>query len=79
MTSPSSCTEGTIYKSYLTSNSSFSEEFVFVCIPDNKITDCKVEYGPGDANYLPNNQPYISNESVTLFNLVRVWNIGHYL
>jgi len=78
MTSPSSCTEGTIYKSYLTGQG-FSEYFTFVCIPDNKITDCKVEYGHGDANYLPNDQPYISDEPSSLFNLVRVWNIGHYL
>ncbi|MBW2966599.1 hypothetical protein KY342_05835 [Candidatus Woesearchaeota archaeon] len=79
ITSPSNCTEGTIYKSQLTSNSSFSEEFTFVCIPDNKITDCKIEYGHGDANYLPNDQLYISNETASIFNLVRVWNIGHYL
>jgi len=79
ITSPSSCTEGTIYKSFLTSNSSFSSDFTFVCLPDNKITDCKIEYGHGDANYLPNDQLYISNETASIFNLVRVWNIGQYL
>jgi hypothetical protein len=79
VTSPANCTEGTIYKSYLASNSSFSGSFTFVCIPDNKITDCKVEYGHGDANYLSNDQLYISNEPATIFNLLRVWNIGHYL
>ncbi|MEE9525619.1 MAG: hypothetical protein V3V78_03380 [Candidatus Woesearchaeota archaeon] len=75
--SPSSCVDGTWYKSLLTSNTSFSEDFTFVCTPDNKITDCKVEYGHGEANYL--DELYISNETTTLFNLVRVWNIGHYL
>ncbi|MCK4589631.1 MAG: FG-GAP repeat protein [Nanoarchaeota archaeon] len=79
LSSPAIATEGTTYKSYLTSNNSFSADFTFVCIPDNKITDCKVEYGHGDANYLSNNQLYVSNETVTLFNLLRVWNIGHYL
>jgi len=79
ITSPANCAEGTIYKSSLTSNSSFSADFTFVCIPDNKITDCKVEYGHGDANYLPSDQLYISNETATIFNLMRVWNIGHYL
>ena len=33
----------------------------------------------GDANYLSNDQLYISNESASIFNLVRVWNIGQYL
>jgi hypothetical protein len=75
--SPSNCTEGTIYKSKLTGN--ITEEFTFVCIPDNKITDCKIEYGHGDANYLPDDQLFISTEPATIFNLVRVWNIGHYL
>jgi hypothetical protein len=79
ITSPSSCTENTKYNSYLTSNSTFSASFTFVCIPDIKITDCKIEYGHGDANYLDNSQLYISNESVTIFNLLRVWNIGHFL
>ncbi|MBD3249053.1 hypothetical protein GF336_03335, partial [Candidatus Woesearchaeota archaeon] len=79
MDSPSSCTESTLYSSELKSNSSFEEEFTFVCIPDNKITDCKVEYGHGDANYLSNSQLYISEETATIFNLLRVWNIGHFL
>ena len=77
--SPSNCTEGTIYKANITTNESFFAQLTYVCVPDNKITDCKVEYGHGDANYLPDNQLYISNETVTLFNLLRVWNIGHYL
>lgn len=75
LSSPSSCTDGTVYKSKLRGN--LSAEFVFVCIPDNKIADCKVEYGHGDANYL--DELYISDETATIFNLVRVWNIGHYL
>ena len=79
LSSPVNGIERTTYKSYLTSNGGFSGDFTFVCIPDNKITDCKVEYGHGDANYLSNNQLFISNETVTLFNLLRVWNIGHYL
>jgi hypothetical protein len=77
--SPSNCTEGTTYRVNITSNTSFSAQLTYVCIPDNKITDCKVEYGHGDANYLPDNQLYISNETATIFNLLRVWNIGHYL
>lgn len=75
--STNSCTEGTTYTSSLTGNNTFSADVTFVCIPDNKIVDCKIEYGHGDANYL--DQPYISNETVTLFDLTRVWNIGHYL
>ncbi|MBW2981884.1 hypothetical protein KY343_03320 [Candidatus Woesearchaeota archaeon] len=78
ITSPNDCTEGTINKSYLT-GTNFSEEFTFVCIPDNKITDCKIEYGHGDANYLSDDQLYISNEPASIFNLLRIWNIGHYL
>jgi hypothetical protein len=75
MTSPINCTETTLYYSQLTGN--LTDKFTFVCIPDNKITDCKVEYGHGDANYL--DQLYISNETAAIFNLIRVWNIGHYL
>jgi len=79
ITSPGNCTDGTIYMSHLTSNSSFSADFIFVCISDNKITDCKVEYGHGDANYLSSDQLYISDEPATIFNLIRIWNIGSYL
>ena len=73
--SPLNCTENTLYFSQLTGN--ITDRFTFVCIPDNKITDCKTEYGHGDANYL--SDPYISTEPATIFNLLRVWNIGHFL
>ncbi|MFH1682517.1 MAG: Ig-like domain-containing protein [Candidatus Woesearchaeota archaeon] len=75
LTSPLNCTENTLYYSQLTGN--ITNKFTFVCIPDNKITDCKTEYGHGDANYL--SEPYISTEPTTIFNLLRVWNIGHFL
>lgn len=75
--SPSSCNEGDRYTSTITSNASFSDQVTFVCIPDSKIIDHKIEYGHGDANYL--SDPYIANESSTLFNLIRIFNIGHYL
>lgn len=75
--SPPNCAEGTIYKSGIYENSSLSAEFVYVCVPDSKIVDFKVEYGHGCGNYL--DYLYISTEPATLFNLLRVWNIGHYL
>jgi len=79
LTSPSSCTESSRHYSNIYVNNTFHDRFLFVCVPDNKVVDFKVEYGHGDANYLSDNQLYISNESVTLFNLLRVWNIGHFL
>ena len=45
----------------------------------DKIVDYKVEYGHGCGNYIAQDEPYISNETTTLFNLLRVWNIGNYL
>ena len=75
--SPSNCIEGDIYYSNIWLNNSYYSRFVFACISDNKIVDYKLEYGHGDANYLA--QDYISNETTTLFNLIRVFNIGHYL
>ncbi len=77
LTSPSSCTEGTRYTSNIYEGASVVATFVFVCIPDSKVTDYKIEYGHGCGNYLDTN--VISNESALLFNLVRVWNIGNYL
>lgn len=77
--SPSSCTEDTIYKSQIYNNGTLIDEFVYVCVYDSKVVDFKVEYGHGCGNYLSENELFISNESVTLFNLVRVWNIGGYL
>ncbi len=77
--SPSNCTEGDIFESKIYAEDMFYDEFTYVCIPDSKVVDFKVEYGHGNANYISNNELYISNESATLFNLIRVWNIGHYL
>ncbi len=77
--SPSSCTEGDLYKSQLYESGNKVDEFVYVCIDDSKIVDYKVEYGHGCGNYLAEDEPYISNEPAALFNLVRVWNIGSYL
>ncbi len=79
ISSPASCTEGDIYRSSIYNNGSLMDEFVYVCIDDTKIVDYKVEYGHGCGNYLAQDEPYISNESAVLFNLVRVWNIGNYL
>jgi len=79
ITSPSNCTEGDIYKSNIYNNNTWIDEFTYVCIDDIKVVDYKVEYGHGCGNYLAQDEPYISNESATLFNLVRVWNIGGYL
>ena len=79
ISSPASCIEGDIYRSNIYNNGSLMDEFVYVCIDDTKIVDYKVEYGHGCGNYLAQDEPYISNESAALFNLVRVWNIGNYL
>ncbi|MBS3150814.1 hypothetical protein J4443_00335 [Candidatus Woesearchaeota archaeon] len=80
--SPSNCTdngqEGDRYFSNIEVDNSFFDRFVFACVPDNKIVDYKLEYGHGDANYLSLDD-FISNETATLFNLIRVFNIGHYL
>jgi len=75
--SPDNCTENTFFDSQIYRNDVLNASFRYVCIPDSKIVDYKLEYGHGDANYL--SEDYISNESVTLFNLIRVFNIGHYL
>jgi hypothetical protein len=75
--SPGSCAEGSIYYSQLTGGGNFSERLVFVCIPDSKIVDSKIEYGHGCSNYLT--ESCISTETATIFNLLRVWNIGNYL
>ncbi|MFQ5474540.1 MAG: hypothetical protein ACE5DM_01760 [Candidatus Nanoarchaeia archaeon] len=77
LTSPSSCSEGSRYFSYIYNDGSLIDYFTYVCIPDNKVLDYKVEYGHGDNNYLTD--LYISNDTMTLFNLLRVWNIGQYL
>lgn len=77
--SPGTCTEGDVYKSGIYNNGTFIDDFVYVCINDTKIVDYKVEFGHGCGNYLSQNEPYIPNETSTLFNLVRVWNIGNYL
>jgi hypothetical protein len=77
LSSPSNCTDGSLYFSNITLNGSYVDQFVFACVPDSKIVDYKGEYGHGDANYL--NDYYLSNESATLFNLIRVFNIGHFL
>ncbi len=69
ITSPSNCTEGTIYESKIYNNETFIDDFVYVCINDENIVDYKVEYGHGCGNYLAKDEPYISNESATLFNL----------
>lgn len=79
ISSPNSCTENTVYKSQLYNNGTFIDEFIYVCIPDSKVVDYKIEYGHGCANYLSDNELYISNETATLFNLLRVWNIGSFL
>ncbi|MBD3319220.1 hypothetical protein GF342_04900 [Candidatus Woesearchaeota archaeon] len=76
LSSPSNCTVGR-YLAPIYVSGTKQAEFTFVCIPDTSVVDCKVEYGHGDANYL--DELYISDETVTLFNLLRVWNIGHYL
>jgi len=77
--SPNNCTEGTIYRSDIYNNDTFIDEFRYVCVYDDTVVDYKVEYGHGCGNYLAQDEPYISNEPTTLFNLLRVWNIGHYL
>ena len=77
LTSPAACTEGERYIAGIYLNGSLVDEFIYVCTPDDKVLDWKVEYGHGDGNYL--SDPYISNDTITLFNLLRVWNIGHYL
>jgi hypothetical protein len=75
--SPSNCQEGDIYYSEIYVSGSYVDKFVFVCVPDREIVNYKAEYGHGDSNYL--DYDFISNESTTLFNLIRVFNIGHYL
>jgi hypothetical protein len=77
LSSPASCTSGTRYYSSLYQNNVLQGNFVYVCLPDDKIVDYKMEYGHGDANYLTEN--CISGEQAVLFNLVRVFNIGSYL
>ncbi len=77
MRSPTSCTEGATYEADIYVNNTVPGKFVFVCINDSKIVDYIAEYGHGDANYLT--EPYISNETTTIFNLIRVFNIGSYL
>lgn len=76
MRSPASCTEGYTYEAGII-NSTVQGKFVFVCTPDNKIVNYIGEYGHGDANYLTD--LYISNETATIFNLIRIFNIGTYL
>ena len=76
MRSPASCTEGSAYEAQII-NSTVQGKFVFVCTPDNKIVNYIGEYGHGDANYLTD--LYISNETATIFNLIRIFNIGTYL
>lgn len=75
--SPSPCIEGSLYHSEIYNNGSYIGKFTYVCLHDNKIVDHKVEYGHGCANYLT--ESCISNETATIFNLLRVWNIGNYL
>jgi hypothetical protein len=75
--SPANCTEGTIYYSNIYINGSYVDRFTYVCLPDTKVVDHKVEYGHGCSNYLT--ERCISNETATIFNLLRVWNIGNYL
>ena len=74
---PTTCVEGTLYFSNITADGTFFDKFTFVCIPDGKVVDYKAEYGHGDANYLDEN--FISNDSTTIFNLIRVFNIGNFL
>ena len=75
--SPSSCTDGSVYYSNISLDNAYFNRFSIVCTPDNKIVDYKLEYGHGYANYLT--EDVISNETATLFNLIRIFNIGHYL
>lgn len=78
--SPLSCSEGALSRSDIYVNGSSIGFFPFICIPDTKVTDFKVEYGHGNANYLGSgDELFISNRSVTLFNLARVFNLGHLL
>lgn len=77
--SPSNCAEDTIYTSELYNNGTLVDEFIYACVYDNKVVDYKIEYGHGCGNYLSNDELFISNETVSLFNLIRVWNIGGYL
>ena len=77
ISSPGNCNESDIYRSEIYNNGTLVDEFVYVCVYDDTIVDYKVEYGHGCGNYI--DELYISDETATLFNLVRVWNIGHYL
>ncbi len=77
MRSPTSCTEGATYEADIYVNNTIPGKFVFVCLNDSKIVNYLAEYGHGDANYLT--EPYISNETTAIFNLIRVFNIGSYL
>ncbi len=77
LVSPSNCTEAQIFLSNISLNGTLNASFVFVCVPDNKIVDYKAEYGHGDANYLTD--LFIPNDTATLFNLIRIFPLGHYL
>jgi hypothetical protein len=78
LASPNNCLyDGLIYYSDIFHNNNLIDYFTYVCISDLLIVDHKIEYGHGDANYLSEN--YISDETATIFNLIRIWNLGHYL
>ena len=74
--SPSNCSNGDFFSSKLFLNQSFFDEFRFLCVPDDNVVDFKVEYGHGDANFLDNNELFINDDPITLFHLLRVFDLG---
>ena len=80
LASPSGCLENDFFRSSILVNGSVIGTFPFICVPDSKIVDFKVEYGHGNANYLGiGDELVIPNQSAVLFNLVRVFNLGYLL
>ena len=79
MTSPSLCNDGTIVRSEIFQNNIKQGEFRFLCIPDDKVVDYKVEYGHGEGNYLDNSELFIPIDEATLFNLIRLFPLSHVL
>jgi len=79
ITSPSNCTQGESYEHPVTIGGTYYDDFTYVCVYDNDIVNYKLEYGHGSFNYLDNSYPYLGNESMSLFNLIRVFEPGTYL
>lgn len=78
-TSPSSCNQSDMFVSRIRQNSITIGEFRFLCIDDLDVVDFKVEYGHGEGNYLDSNELFIPTDEVVLFNLVRLFPLGHTL